>query len=151
MKRRMIVLLCVTPFLLAASALLAYNFHILLSGEQAFTYHPDIILAAVRENEKVRLLSLLFAAGMLLLLLCTVLLSPSTVMHSDNTTVKILPNVRIPAASGHGEYGTAWFMSEKTLRRCFAHQRLDRKLLKELTKEANANETDTERSVSRMG
>lgn len=150
MKRRMIVLLCVTPFLLAASALLAYNFHILLSGEQAFTYHPDIILAAVRENEKVRLLSLLFAAGMLLLL-CTVLLSPSTVMHSDNTTVKILPNVRIPAASGHGEYGTAWFMSEKTLRRCFAHQRLDKKMLKELTKEANANETDTKRPVSRMG
>lgn len=150
MKRRMIVLLCVTPFLLAASALLAYNFHILLSGEQAFTYRPDIILAAVRENEKVRLLSLLFAAGMLLLL-CAVLLSPSTVMHSDNTTVKILPNVRIPAASGHGEYGTAWFMSEKTLRRCFAHQRLDKKMLKELTKEANANETDTKRPVSRMG
>lgn len=150
MKKKMIVILCVTPFLLAAAAVLAYNFHTLLSGELTFSVHPSIVLSALRDVDKVRIFFLIFAGAMLLFLLCAAFFSPSAT-RSSNTTMRVLPKIRIPVAAGHGEYGTAQFMDVGELRRHFAHCTLDPKRLRQLTKEANADEARTERPAVRLG
>lgn len=136
MKRRVIVVLCVTPLLLAAAILLGYNFHILLSGSGAFSYRPRVVFGALLEIENVRLFTLIFAAAELLMLLIAILSTPSAA-RVKNDTYKVISGICIPVAAGHGEYGTAWFTSQHELRRHFCYRALDAERIRRLTEEAN--------------
>ncbi len=134
MKRRILTALCVLPFLLAVSALLACNLHRILSGESGFIWKPQTILVMFTTVKNVRLFFLAFAACCLLLLLAC-LVSGGNVRYR-NSTVQIVPGLAIPVAAGSGEYGTARFMTKRMLRRSFARRELSdiKKLTKEMKK-----------------
>lgn len=135
MKRRILTALCVLPFLLALSALLACNLHCILSGESGFfIWKPQTVLAMLTTVKNVRLFFLAFAACCLLLLLAC-LVSGGNVRYR-NSTVQIVPGLAIPVSAGNGEYGTACFMPKRMLRRVFSRQKLSaiRKLRKEMKK-----------------
>lgn len=122
MKRRLITAMLVLPFLLALCALMASNLHRLLLGEKTFIYQPAAVLEVLLHARKAQLFFLALAACALLLLIACLVSGAG--VHYDNSTVYIAPKIRIPVPAGNGEYGTAWFLSKKELRRAFSQRRL---------------------------
>ncbi len=131
MKRRLITAMLVLPFLLALCALMASNLHLLLLGEKMFIYHPAAVLEVLLHAKKAQMFFLALAACSLLLLIACLVSGAG--VHYDNSTVYIAPKIRIPVPVGHGEYGTAWFLSKKELKRAFSQRKL--KEIKKLREE----------------
>lgn len=148
MKRRIITALCLLPFLLALSALLACNLHVLLSGDTALVYQPRVLWELLLAQKNVRLFSLAFGACSMLLLLACLVTGPG--VQYKNSTVRVAPGIYIPVSAGHGEYGTAQFTSQKAMQKLFAQSEL--KQIKKLRKEMKAYEKNTAgRDTGRLG
>lgn len=127
MKRRIIA--AVIVFLLAIPLCLlgGANLHSLLSGGTFVWELPDIVpLLAIRQ---VQLLSLLLLAAVFLFILAA--MTSSSAMKTENATRQIVPGLNTPMAAGHGEFGTARFISSREARKCWKVIPL-KKLLKEM-------------------
>lgn len=131
MKRRLVTATLVLPALLAMCALMATNLHRLLLGEKTFIYRPAAVMEVLLCAKKAQLFFLALAACTLLLVIACLVSGAG--VHYDNSTVYIAPKIRIPVPAGHGEYGTAWLLPKKELRRTFAQRKL--KEIKKLQKE----------------
>ena len=122
MKKRIIATVLLLPFFTAVSLLVAYNLHILLSGGAAFSWRPSALFNAVVQIPSVRLFFALFVL-LFLVFLIFCLFSGSEAYYTGSS--RIIPEVTIPEAAGHGEYGTAHFASKRQIRNVCTLRKLD--------------------------
>ena len=122
MKKRIFATVLLLPIFTAVSLLAAYNLHILLSGGAAFSWRPSALFDAVVQIPSVRLFFALFVLlSLVFLIFC--LFSGSEAYHTGSS--RIIPEVSIPEAAGHGEYGTAHFASKRQIRNVCTLRKLD--------------------------
>lgn len=124
-RRRYVVAALVFFFLSFAALEVAGNIDLLLTGAtQDLIYHPVTLL--LETSGRGKLLWLLLSAFGLLGVLWALFGNTSIHTHPDMYTV--VPGFKIPRPSGHGEYGTAWWMEPKEFDRYFASVSIPRNL-----------------------
>lgn len=146
-RRRYVVAALVFFFLSFAALEVAGNIDLLLTGvTQDLIYHPVVLLRETSGRGKLLWL-LLSALGLLGVLWA---LFGNTYVDYQSDMYEVVPGFKIPRPSGHGEYGTAWWMEEPEQRKHFPAVRLPKQLdldealleLYQSEQEAIANETD---------
>lgn len=65
-------------------------------------------------------------------LFCIWAMVSSTYLNYKNGMYQVTPDIVIPMPAGHGEYGTAWWMSQKKLDKFFTKVCIPNNCLKEL-------------------
>lgn len=131
MKKRIIFALVLFVLLCGACLPVGYYLHAVLSRQTvSLSFDIGRMISGVFGSPAALRLWLLLCA--LCGLFCIWAMVGSTCLNYKNGMYQVTPDIFIPLPAGHGEFGTAWWMSPKRLKKVFTSVRTSKDCLQEL-------------------
>ena len=143
MKKRLIFAIILFVLLCAVCLPVAYYLHAVLSRQTLdLSFQLGRIVSGVFHTPMLLRLWLLMCA--LCALFCVWAIVGSSYLSYKNGMYQVTPLIPVPLPAGNGEYGTAWWMSERQLRQSFAEIHIPKDCLAELLRSGEMEYNEVE-------
>ena len=129
MKKRIIFAIILFALLCGVCLPVAGFLHAALSRQPLSLDFWAMVAGVFRTPQALRLWLLMCA---LCGLFCVWAMVSSTYLNYKNGQYRVTPDISIPMPAGHGEFGTAWWMSGKAQRKAFSEVEIPKDALQDL-------------------